>query len=292
MTFSHWLAGARPRTWLNAFAPVIAGSAAAGWTGGFSWWRAILALIVAWALVAGVNFANDYSDGIRGTDTDRSGPLRLTASGAVPPATVERAAFGCFLVAAAAGITLSLVSSPWLILLGTVCIFGAWFYTGGKHPYGYHGLGEVAVFLFFGLVAVLGTQFTQAHQVSLAGLFLAIGVGSISSAVNLANNLRDIPTDSQSGKTTLAVILGDQRTRKVLAILVFVPLLMSVFLCVSTTWWTLLGVVYLPFAIQALAPVRHGKTGKDLIPLIGTVGRAMLIWSLANSLGLYLGMLN
>ena len=179
-TPAQWLEGARPHTWANAFAPVLAGTAAAIAAGHGDVSRAVLAGIVAWALIIGVNYANDYSDGIRGTDDDRVGPLRLTGSGLVPPAMVKRAAFIAFGVAGVAGVILSLASSWWLILIGAACIAGAWFYTGGDNPYGYRGLGEVAVFVFFGLVAVLGTEFTQAGAMSWRGLAMAIAVGAMS----------------------------------------------------------------------------------------------------------------
>lgn len=291
MTVSPWILGARPRTWPNAFAPVIAGTGAAFFIHGAHWGRALLALIVAWALIIGVNYSNDYSDGIRGTDEDRSGPLRLTGSGLVSPPAVKRAAFLAFGVAAVAGVALSLLSSPWLILVGALCILGAWFYTGGSHPYGYHGLGEVSVFLFFGLVAVLGTQFTQAGRVSVEGVLLAVGVGAISSAVNLANNLRDIPSDSAAGKTTLAVILGDARTRQVLIVLGLLALLMSLLLAVLGTPWALLGALYLPIILSALRPVRQGATGTELIPLIGSIGKSLLLWSILSTIGLVCGVM-
>ena len=170
-TPADWLQGARPHTWANAFAPVIAGTGAAAAAHGLHWGRALLALIVAWALIIGVNYANDYSDGIRGTDDDRTGPQRLTGGGLAKPEHVKFAAFACFGVAAIAGISLSLAANAaWFILVGAVCIAGAWFYTGGKNPYGYRGFGEIAIFIFFGLVAVLGTEFTQAGRITWTGL--------------------------------------------------------------------------------------------------------------------------
>lgn len=289
MTVSPWILGARPRTWPNAFAPVIAGTGAAFALHGAHAGRAMLALVVAWALIVGVNYSNDYSDGIRGTDEDRSGPLRLTGSGMVRPKAVKRAAFLAFGVAAVAGVALSLLSSPWLILVGALCILGAWFYTGGSHPYGYHGLGEVSVFLFFGLVAVLGTQFTQAGRISTEGVLLAVGVGAISSAVNLANNLRDIPSDSAAGKTTLAVILGDAATRQLLIVLGLLPLLMTLLLAVLSTLWALLGALYLPVILRALRPVRGGAMGANLIPLIGSIGKSLLLWSILSTIGVACG---
>ncbi|HKV17689.1 MAG TPA: 1,4-dihydroxy-2-naphthoate polyprenyltransferase, partial [Mycobacterium sp.] len=195
---AQWVEGARPRTLPNAIAPVIAGTGAAAWLDGAVWWKALLALAVAVAMIVGVNYANDYSDGIRGTDDVRAGPLRLVGSRLATPRSVLTAALVCFGLAAAAGLALALVSAPWLIAVGAVCIAGAWLYTGGSKPYGYLGLGEVAVFVFFGLVAVLGTQYTQALAVDWVGLALAVGMGSLSSAVLVANNLRDIPTDKEA----------------------------------------------------------------------------------------------
>ena len=196
-TFAQWVEGARPRTLPNAVAPVIAGTGAAAWLGDAVWWKALLALVVSLALIVGVNYANDYSDGIRGTDDVRAGPLRLVGSRVASPRAV----------ATAAGISLGIgrprawrwrsSAQPWLIAVGAACIAGAWLYTGGSKPYGYIGLGEIAVFVFFGLVAVLGTQYTQALRVDWVGATLAVATGALSSAVLVANNLRDIPTDTR-----------------------------------------------------------------------------------------------
>lgn len=286
-SLSDWLEGARPHTWANAFAPVIVGVGAAATHAPINWGRGVLALIVAWALIVGVNYANDYSDGIRGTDEDRSGPLRLTGSGLVEPKRVKYAAFASFGVAGIAGIVLAVLSAWWMILVGAVCIAAAWFYTGGKNPYGYRGLGEVSVFIFFGLVAVLGTEFTQAGSVTWVGLACAIGIGSVSSAVNLANNLRDIPTDSATGKITLAVRLGDFRTRIVWQILAIMPAVASIF--IAFWWpWALLGLVVVPLWVVASAPIRKHQKGKDLIPVLGTTGKMMLAWSVITALALAL----
>ena len=284
-TLSDWLEGARPRTWPNAFAPVLVGSAAAGLAGGFVWWQALLALVVAWSFIVGVNYANDYSDGIRGTDDDRVGPLRLVGSGLARPATVKRAAFAFLGLGGLAGIVLSATSAPWLILVGLACILAAWFYTGGSSPYGYRGLGEVAVFVFFGLVAVIGTQFTQLGAVTWYAVVAAVAVGSFSCAVNLTNNLRDIPSDTEAGKVTLAVRLGDSRTRGLHAALeLLVPLLATLAL-IPATPWALLGLLAMPVAWKANAPVRARATGAGLIPALGMAGMAMLAWSVLVSAG-------
>ncbi|MDO4609928.1 1,4-dihydroxy-2-naphthoate polyprenyltransferase [Corynebacterium sp.] len=285
-TFSDWLEGARPHTWANAVSPVVAGIGAAAASGDVSWVRAMLALVVAWALIVGVNFANDYSDGIRGTDDSRSGPLRLTGSGLVAPGVVKRAAFGCLGVAAVAGLILSLMSAWWLVLVGAACILGAWFYTGGRNPYGYRGLGEIAVFVFFGLVAVLGTQFTQIGAVTWTGLVAAVAIGSMSASVNLANNIRDIPTDAATGKITLAVRLGDRASRRLWLILACAPLAASIILAFLATPWALLGLVTAPLLAMAAPPVVTGLGGPALIPVLGLTGRAMLTWAVVTALAI------
>src|ERR1700742_2854285 len=212
-SFAQWVEGARPRTLPNAIAPVIAGTGGAAWLHGACWWKALLALVVALSMIIGVNYANDYSDGIRGTDDVRAGPLRVVGSKLAAPRAVLTAAIVSLGIAAIAGLALAWFSAPWLIAVGALCIAGAWLYTGGSKPYGYLGLGEIAVFVFFGLVAVLGTQYTQALRIDWVGVALAVATGSLSSAVLVANNLRDIPTDKESGKITLAVRLGDKGTR-------------------------------------------------------------------------------
>lgn len=251
---------------------------------------AVLALVVAWAMVVGVNFANDYSDGIRGTDDERSGPLRLTGSGLVAPHKVKAATFATFGVGGIAGIALSLLSGHWwLIGVGILCVLAAWFYTGGKNPYGYRGLGEVSVFIFFGLVAVLGTEFTQLGRLTWWGLLAAVTVGSLSCAVNLANNLRDIPTDRESGKITIAVRLGDRGTRRLWLTLASVPVVTTILGAWLATPWVLVGVVALPLVVKASAPIRSGAQGKALIPVLGLTGRAMLVWAVVTALAVWLG---
>ncbi|OFT32856.1 1,4-dihydroxy-2-naphthoate polyprenyltransferase [Corynebacterium sp. HMSC08F01] len=285
-TLHHWWEAARPHTWPNAFAPVIAGTGAAALYGLADLEYAILAFIVAWALIIGVNFANDYSDGIRGTDEDRTGPTRLTAAGLAEPEHVKLAAFASFAVAAVFGIILSIASGAWwLILVGALCIAAAWFYTGGKSPYGYSGLGEVSVFIFFGLVAVIGTAFTQTGFVSWEALLCAIAVGAISASVNLANNIRDIPTDAEAGKRTLAVRLGDDNSRRLFTFLTLVPFGVSIVLAISAKP-ALAAFIALPFAVAAIMKVRSGAEGKDLIPVLGMNGKAMLIWSVVTALAM------
>ncbi|OBH84120.1 1,4-dihydroxy-2-naphthoate polyprenyltransferase [Mycobacterium sp. E2989] len=278
--FGQWISGARPRTLPNAVAPVAAGTGAAAWLGSAVWWKALLALAVAVALTVGVNYANDYSDGIRGTDDDRAGPMRLVGSRLATPRAVLTAAGASLTVGAAAGLALALVSAPWLIAVGAVCIAGAWLYTGGSKPYGYAGFGEVAVFVFFGLVAVLGTEYTQALRVDWVGLALAVAIGALSSSVLVANNLRDIPTDAQSGKITLAVRLGDGRTRVLYQALLATAGVLTLVLMAATPWCAV-GFVATPLALRAARPVRSGRGGPELIPVLRDTGLAMVVWAIA-----------
>jgi 1,4-dihydroxy-2-naphthoate polyprenyltransferase len=287
-SFAQWVEGARPRTLPNAIAPVIAGTGAVAWLDAACWWKAVLALVVAVAMIIGVNYANDYSDGIRGTDDVRAGPLRLVGSRLAAPRSVLTAAMVSLSVAAVAGVVLAWFSAPWLIAVGAFCIAGAWLYTGGAKPYGYLGLGEVAVFVFFGLVAVLGTQYTQALQVDWVGLALAVAMGSLSSAVLVANNLRDIPTDKESGKITLAVRLGDARTRVLYQALLAVALVLTAVLMLATPWCAV-GLIAAPLAIRAAGPVRKGLGGKELIPVLRDTGLTMLVWAVAMALALAFG---
>ena len=279
-TIAQWIEGARPRTLPNAVAPVIAGTGAAAWLGAAVWWKALLALAVALALIIGVNYANDYSDGIRGTDDERDGPLRLVGSRLAAPRSVLAAAVAGLSVAGIAGVLLAWFSAPWLIAVGAACLAGAWLYTGGSRPYGYAEFGEVAVFVFFGLVAVLGTQFTQAHRVDWVGWALAVATGALSTAVLVANNLRDIPTDAQAGKMTLAVRLGDQRTRVLYQALLVLAGLLTVALMAATPWCAA-GLLATPLALKAAVPVRRGFGGRDLIPVLRDTGLTMLAWSVA-----------
>ena len=288
-TVAQWIEGARVRTFPNAIAPVLAGTGAAAGIDRFDPAVAVLALAVSLFLIIGVNFANDYSDGIRGTDADRVGPFRLVGSGSAKPAAVRTAAFACFGLAALAGIGVVVLSGQWwLLAVGAVCIAGAWFYTGGSKPYGYAGLGEVAVFLFFGLIAVLGTQFAQATTVTGFGIGSAVAIGSFSSAVLVANNLRDIPTDRTTGKRTLAVLLGDRDTRTLYVMLVLIPFLITALMGLRNTW-ALLGFLALPLLITSLRNVLGGAQGRKLIPALRDTGFAMLVWAIATGVALAIG---
>ena len=278
-TPAQWLSGARPRTLPAAVAPVLAGTATAAWVGGLVAWKALLALVVSLALQVAVNYANDYSDGVRGTDADRVGPMRLVGSGAATPKAVKAAAFAAFGVAGVAGLVLAATTAWWLVLVGLVSVVAAWFYTGGQRPYGYLGLGEVMVFVFFGLVAVLGTYYVQAEDFSWAALYAAVGVGALACAILVANNLRDIPTDKVAGKNTLAVRLGPDRTRGLYALLVAAAAAAVVAVAVATTWWALLGLGFLAVAGPATATVLGGAVGPALIPVLQRTGLAELVWS-------------
>lgn len=284
---AQWIEGARPRTLPNAVAPVLVGTGLAAAQGGAVGWKALLALVVAVGLIIGVNFANDYSDGIRGTDDDRVGPLRLVGSRLASPAAVRTAAVACFAVAGVAGVVLALTSAWWLLLVGAACIAGAWYYTGGSNPYGYSGFGEVAVFVFFGLVAVLGTQYVQGGAVDGWGVAAACAVGAFSSAVLVTNNLRDIPSDTEAAKRTLAVRLGDARTRTLHRALLVVPVVVSLVLALRTPW-ALLGLLVAPLLLRAHAPVRGGAQGLALVPALAATGLAMLVWAVLTTVGLLL----
>ena len=278
-TAAQWVEGARPRTLPAAVAPVLAGTAIALFLDSAVWWKAALALVVSLALQVGVNYANDYSDGIRGTVSDRVGPLRLVGSGLASPRSVRNAAFAAFGVAAAVGLVIAATTAWWLIAVGAVCVLAAWFYTGGSRPYGYLGLGEVMVFVFFGLVAVVGTTYVQTSTWPPAAVYAAIGIGALACAILVANNLRDIPTDTVAGKRTSAVVLGDARTRGLYAFLVGVALVALVAVALETTLWTLLGLGFLLPAIRGARLVLGGTAGRELVPVLQLTGVAELLYA-------------
>jgi 1,4-dihydroxy-2-naphthoate polyprenyltransferase len=287
-TPAQWIEGARPRTLPAAISPVLVGTGAAAYLGGFVWWKALLALGVALALQIGVNYANDYSDGIRGTDEFRVGPLRLVGSEAATPRQVKTAAFTCFGIGALLGLVLCATSNWWLLAAGAASLLAAWFYTGGKTPYGYRALGEVSVFVFFGLVAVLGTTYVQAERVHWTTVAGAVAIGAIACALLVANNLRDIPTDTVSGKRTLAVVLGVRRSRRLYAALVALALLLAV-LCALATPWALLGLIALPLAVRAVRVVVSEAVGPALIPVLRDTGLTELVYAVGLAAGLALG---
>ncbi|GLB67638.1 1,4-dihydroxy-2-naphthoate polyprenyltransferase [Arthrobacter mangrovi] len=287
-TAGQWIEGARLRTLPMGIAPVIVGSAAAYDLEAFHPLRALLALLTALLFQVGVNYSNDYSDGIRGTDDVRVGPLRLTASGLASPKSVKYAAFGCFGAAMLAGLVLILLSGTWpLLLVGVGCVIAAWGYTGGKNPYGYIGLGEVFVFLFFGLVATMGTTYTQALTVSWASFLGAVSIGLLASALLMANNVRDIPTDREAGKLTLAVRLGDEAARisyvMMLALALLLPLLL-----INDHPWILLVLLVSPLCITPAWVMLRSQRRQDLIPVLKQTGIISLCFAAAFTLGMVL----
>jgi 1,4-dihydroxy-2-naphthoate polyprenyltransferase len=279
-TPAQWLAGARPRTLPAAVSPVLAGTGVAAYGDEAVWWKAALALVVSLALQVGVNYANDYSDGVRGTDADRVGPMRLVGSGAATPGAVKRAAFVAFGVAGVAGLALAASTAWWLVVVGAASVAAAWFYTGGSKPYGYLGLGEVMVFVFFGLVAVVGTTYVQTETWEAAAWYAAVGVGALACAILVANNLRDIPTDTVAGKRTLAVVLGDRRTRLLYVLLVVLAAAAVVAVAAVTTWCALVGLGFLVLAGPAARTVLGGAVGPGLIPVLQRTGLAELLWAI------------
>ena len=289
-TASQWLAGARPRTLPAAVSPIVAGSGAAYLAGGFNVAFAVLCLVVALALQVGVNYANDYSDGIRGTDAVRVGPMRLVGSGAASPTAVKRAAFASFGVAAVAGLIVVWLSGHWwLLIVGVAAILAAWFYTGGKHPYGYAGLGELMVFVFFGLVAVMGTTYVQVHQVSPASFVAAVAVGLVACQVLVANNLRDIAGDGEVGKRTVATRLGDRGTRTLYLVMTLVVAAAVVVLAALTSWWALLGLGGVVVLAMGAFSVTKGAAGRDLIRVLQLTGMAELLMSFGVTIGWLIG---
>jgi len=286
-TVGQWIEGARPRTLPAAVAPVLVGTGAAAAGGDVRIGRALLALVVSLALQVAVNYANDYSDGIRGTDTQRVGPLRLVGSGVSSPAAVKRAAVAAFAVAAAAGLVLAALTTWWLLAIGATAMLAAWFYTGGSRPYGYRALGELSVFVFFGLVATIGTAYVQLERVTATAVAGGVGCGALACALLVVNNLRDIPTDSVTGKRTLAVVVGERRTRALYVGLVAVAFLVAVALA-PVTPWTLLTLAAVPLAARPARTVAAGRRGRDLVPALRDTGRLQLAYAVLLAVALAL----
>ena len=285
---NRWVLGARPRTLPAAIVPVVVGAAASVGTGrAVTVWRGLVALVVSLAIQVGTNYANDYSDGVRGTDTGRVGPTRLVASGLASPPTVKRAAVAAFGVACVGGLVLAATTSWWVILVGVACIAAAWLYTGGPRPYGYLGLGELFVFVFFGLVATMGTTYVMIERVTWLSFGAAVPVGFLATALLVVNNLRDIPTDALAGKRTLAVRLGERRTR-----ILYVGLLAATFTVVPVVaGWGLRPAAALAFVAVVLCRrpaqiVLGGADGPALIPVLGATGRVQLVFGALFALGL------
>ena len=278
---NKWILGARPRTLPAAIAPVVVASALAGTD--FNWFRAALALKVGVWLQIGVNYANDYSDGVKGTDEDRVGPTRLVASGLASAKAVKNAAFISFALASVAGLWLSLLTSPLLILIGILAIAAAWGYTGGKNPYGYSGLGEVSVFTFFGLVATMGTYYVQTESVTALSFIVAIPMGALSCAILAVNNIRDRAQDELVGKRTLAVRLGDRKARHLYVSLLVLAHVAALATLIPTAMLTLL-VAPMSFSISKL--VLSDVSGKELIPALGRTGKLQLIFAILFAVAL------
>ncbi len=285
----EWVAGARPRTLSTAIAPVAVGTAAAGVVGQFRPLLALIALALALALQVGVNYANDYSDGVRGTDANRVGPIRLTASGLARPSQVRRAAFLSFGVAAVLGLGLTVLSGQWwLLAAGALAIGAAWGYTGGPRPYGYEGLGEIMVFIFFGPVAALGTMWAQAGAVTWWAAVASAGVGLWAVALLLVNNIRDVATDTATGKRTIAVRLGEKRARSLFAQAVLLPIVLAVVVAFPRPWALLALLTAAPAVLMAIA-VRAGLSGPGLRPVFAGASAAGLAYGLLLALGIAIG---
>lgn len=284
--WKKWVVGSRPRTLPAAVVPVMVGAACAS-ADSPVWWRVSLALVVSLALQVGVNYANDYSDGIKGTDADRVGPLRLVGSGVASASSVKKAAFIAFGIAGVAGLSLAFMTTFWLLLVGTCAIVAAWTYTGGPRPYGYAGLGEVFVFVFFGVVATVGTQYVMSESFTVAGWVASIAVGAYACALLVVNNLRDIPGDTEVGKRTLAVKMGDVRTRQFFAVLIVLATASIVWVGVITQPVAMAGLVGVIATRPALNDIAKGLKGKSLIPVLGAVGRAQLILAVTFTAGIF-----
>ena len=282
-----WIQGARPKTLPAAIAPVVVGAACAQLESSTqnNWLNAVFALVVSLALQVAVNYANDYSDGIRGTDKNRVGPLRLVGSGAKKPADVRKATILAFGVAAVFGFVLAATTTWWLLLVGVFCFLAGWFYTGGKHPYGYLGFGEVFVFIFFGVVATMGTTFVINEQLTLVSFLASVVVGCLACALLAVNNLRDIAGDQISNKKTLAVRIGESGARKFYILLFIVAgcAVVSIALLHPAAMIAMLGLAV------AIKPIRHvyaGATGADLIDVLVMTGRVQILVAIGLSVGL------
>ena len=271
---NKWVLGARPRTLPAAIAPVVVASALAG--PDFNWFRAALALKVGVWLQIGVNYANDYSDGVKGTDANRIGPTRLVASGLATAKSVKLAAYISFLIASIAGVWLALLTSPLLIGVGVLAIAAAWGYTGGKNPYGYRGLGELSVFVFFGLVATVGTYYAQTEKITILSFIVAIPMGALACAILAVNNIRDRAQDELVGKRTVAVRIGDLRARRSFVALLVLAHTAAIATFIPTALLTLLAA---PLTFSISKVVLSGATGKDLIPVLGRTGKLQLLFA-------------
>ncbi len=278
---NKWILGARPRTLPAAIAPVVVATSLVG--ADINWFRALLALKVAVWLQIGVNFANDYSDGVKGTDADRVGPIRLVGSGLASAQSVKNAAFISFGIASIAGTWLALLTTPLLILIGISSIAAAWGYTGGKNPYGYKGLGDLSVFLFFGVVATMGTYYAQTEELTLLSFIVSVPMGALSCAILSINNLRDRPKDELVGKRTVAVRIGDRNARRMYVALLILAHFAAIATLIPTVLLTLLA---LPMSLSISRQVLSGISGKELIPILGKTGKLQMVFSILFAIGL------
>ncbi|MEQ1873516.1 MAG: 1,4-dihydroxy-2-naphthoate polyprenyltransferase [Ilumatobacteraceae bacterium] len=286
---NRWLIGARLRTLPAAVVPVALGAAAAVGENDPVWWRVGGALVVSLALQVGVNYANDYSDGVRGTDAVRVGPTRLLASGLATASAVKRAALAAFAIAALSGLVLAAVTSWWLLAVGAAALLAGWGYTGGPKPYGYFGLGELFVFVFFGLVATAGTTFVVCERITATSWLAGCIAGCLACALLVINNLRDIPTDRVAGKRTLAVRIGDRRTRALYVVLLVVAFAIVIAIAIDGRPWTALGLAGALVAIVPMRTLASGAQGGALIPVLGATGKVQLATGLLAAAGIALG---
>jgi 1,4-dihydroxy-2-naphthoate octaprenyltransferase len=280
---NKWLIGARIKTLPAAISPVLIGTSYAEQ---ITWINAALALIVALFLQIAVNYANDYSDGIKGTDQNRIGPIRLVASGLASAVAVRNAAYISFLIAAIAGSILSFNISMWLFIIGGISILAAWGYTGGKKPYGYIGFGELSVFVFFGLVATIGSYYIQSEELNWQIFLLSIPVGCLSCAVLVINNLRDLSNDKLVGKRTLAVLLGDKKTRNFYIVLLVISQLVSISAAVIDIKM-LFTLICIPMAVNVIKKIATGVGGIELIPILGKTARLQLLLAVITAAALF-----
>jgi len=280
-----WVSGARPRTLPAAVVPVVVGTAVAAADGSVIWWRSLLALVVALGIQIGTNYANDYADGVRGTDAERLGPVRLVGSGLASPRAVKVASFSAFAVAGVVGLVLALATTPWLLVVGAACFAAGWLYSGGPKPYGYAGLGEIFVFVFFGLVAVMGTAYLSLGRLTALAVIAAVPVGLLATALLVVNNLRDIETDRRAGKNTLAVRTGAVVTRWF-----YTACVVGAFALVAViALWRPLALITLAAVVPAFPPVRRvlgGAEGRDLITALAGTGMLQLAFGVLLAVGI------
>jgi len=286
VALKHWIAGARPRTLPAAVVPVAVGVACAAGVVPIIWWRAAAAMVVALALQVATNYANDYSDGVRGTDTLRVGPVRLVAGGLASARAVKRAALAAFTVAGVAGAALAIAVGPELFVVGALAMLAGWFYTGGPKPYGYYGFGELFVFVFFGLVATAGTTYVLVERLTGLSVYASVPVGFLACALLVVNNLRDIPTDTEAGKRTLAVRLGDRATRALYVGLVVGAHLLLPFFALFGRPVAAIALFTIVLARIPIQRILEGVTGRDLIPVLGETARIQLVFGALLAIGL------